>query len=267
MAFNDDGSSLISASDDRTARVWEVSSGRQEHLLLQPESVHAAFFLDSNGRTALTISSGGSAVWDVDSGKRLANLEAFPNVLSAEVSRAGQVFAMGSDSGNLMVWDFKGRLQTVLHTGHEVWSIAITSDKKFLATAPLREREATIWNLSTGKATLTFLHPANVSSVAFDPSGLYLASGAVDGSIRIWDVSERKSIAEYQGSTQSPVSGLRFTSDGLRLIIGFENGFTELIPWMPRESLDAACSRLHSEVFSRQFQDYVGAGFVEKACQ
>jgi WD40 repeat protein len=267
LSFNDDGTSLISASDDHTARVWDVASGRQVQSFLHADSVHAAFLLDANGRTALTISPGGSSVWNLDSGARFAILDGLDNVLSAAVSQDGREFAMGNDGGDVKIWDASGRLLSSLRTGHEVWSIAITEDNQFLATAPLRSREATIWSIITGKATIQLESPANVSAVAFEPTGRFLATGTVDGSVRVWDISGRRAIAEYQGPSQNTVTNLRFTRDGMRLAIGFENGFTELIPWAPNESLDIACSRLRGALFSRAFRDYVGARFAERACQ
>ena len=94
-----------------------------------------------------------------------------------------------------------------------------------------------------------------------------LATGSVDGSVRIWDLSDQRAIVEYVGSSSRTVFGVRFTSDGSRLIIGFEDNFSEIIAWRPQDSVATACSRLGANIFTEQFRDYVKGQFVPRACQ
>lgn len=61
--------------------------------------------------------------------------------------------------------------------------------------------------------------------------------------------------------------GLRFTSDGSRLIIGFDDGFSEMILWRPQDSLETACSKLNAKVFTQEFLNYVKGQFAAQACK
>ena len=42
-------------------------------------------------------------------------------------------------------------------------------------------------------------HEKRVTSVCFSPDGNYIASGSLDGTIRLWDVKSGKEIAQFIG--------------------------------------------------------------------
>jgi len=175
LQFSDDGKSLISASEDTTATIWNVATGGRSHVLHHAKPVHAAFFLDPTGKTALTISPDGPALWSASLEHQVTDLGTVQTVTSISISPDGQLFAVGDHDGNVRIWDSRnGGLQKAFPTSKELWSASLSPDGGVLATAPLREREATLWNVVTGKPTIRLTHPAKVSAVAFDPTGRFL---------------------------------------------------------------------------------------------
>ena len=75
-------------------------------------------------------------------------------------------------------------------------------------------------------AVLSFLKVAaelkgrtGAESVAFDPSGKYLASGFDDKTVRMWDVSTWQEVAKLKGHT-STVTSVAFDSSGKYLASG-----------------------------------------------
>ena len=58
-----------------------------------------------------------------------------------------------------------------------------------------------------------------VRSVAFDPSGKYLASGSGDNIVRVWDVSSMQQVAELKGHTKA-VASVAFDPSGKYLASG-----------------------------------------------
>ena len=76
--FSPDGRTIVSASDDNTARLWDVASGKQLQRLKHEGKVHAASF-SPDGRTIITASEDGTArLWDAASGKELVRLQPNP---------------------------------------------------------------------------------------------------------------------------------------------------------------------------------------------
>lgn len=73
-----------------------------------------------------------------------------------------------------------------------------------------------VWNLSSSSqiATLT-AHTDVVTSTAFSPNGLQLASGSSDGSVRLWSVPAFRMVAMLTG--QRLVSGVAWAPDNVTL--------------------------------------------------
>eukprot|EP00741_Cyanophora_paradoxa_P010602 tig00020537_g10246.t1 len=66
-----------------------------------------------------------------------------------------------------------------------------------LAVTAHEDRRVGVFDLASGKCAAAFLaHGDGVSTVALDPSGLYVASGSHDGSIRVWDLRQPGSMVQ-----------------------------------------------------------------------
>jgi WD40 repeat protein len=59
-------------------------------------------------------------------------------------------------------------------------------------------------------------HVANISAVAYSPDGTLLASGAGDGTVKLWDVVTGKELAQFETTTFA-IWCLTFSPDGKRL--------------------------------------------------
>jgi len=65
VAFSPDGTKVLTGSEDRTARIWDVSTGLEVHKLTHEDLVHAVAF-SPDGTKVLTGSSDKTAwIWPV----------------------------------------------------------------------------------------------------------------------------------------------------------------------------------------------------------
>ena len=138
------------SSWDKTARVWDVASGKEIAALRGHEDrVNSAAF-SPDGASVVTASWDKTArVWDAATGKEIVTLR-----------------------------------------GHESWvySAAFTRDGARVLTAS-EDRTARVWDTATGKEIAMLRgHGGPVKSAAFSPDGARVVTASDDKTARIWDV-------------------------------------------------------------------------------
>jgi WD40 repeat protein len=103
--FSPDGTMVVTASRDCSARVWEVTSGEPISELEHSDDVYDAAF-SPDGKLVVTASGDGSArVWEARTGHRLADLrEHLGAVNSAEFSPNGRFIATVSTDHTARIW-------------------------------------------------------------------------------------------------------------------------------------------------------------------
>jgi WD40 repeat protein len=106
-AFSRDGKSLVSASDDGTARLWDVDTGKQIQLFRGHNGPVKSASLRRDGRLLLT---GGAdttvRLWDVTSGKELRSFRKHSESLVAVVFGPTEAFTL-SGSRDALVHPWK----------------------------------------------------------------------------------------------------------------------------------------------------------------
>jgi RNA polymerase sigma factor (sigma-70 family) len=186
--------------------IWDPATGKVKATLEgQPGYIRGLAF-SPDGTTLAVVSqvprerpgqvgSGHARLWDVGTGKVLAELKGHTGpVWHAAFAPGGKLVATGGADGIVRLWDPA--------TGTEVTAIKSGADV--------------------------------VTAVAFSPDGRLLAAGggdpgdaAVAGVLKVWDVETRKVLAELAGH-EGTVRAAAFSPDGSRLAVGDQRGILKV---------------------------------------
>jgi WD40 repeat protein/TPR repeat protein len=220
-AFSPDGTRIVTASADKSARIWDAATGRQLQLLSgHTDRVFCAAF-SPDGRQIVTASDDKSArVWDAATGRQLQLLSGHSErVNSAAFSPDGKQIVTASWDKTVRLWDAATGRQIQLLSGHadRVWSAAFSPDGRRVVTASF-DKTARIWDAATGRQLLLLSgHTDQVESAAYSPDGRQIVTASDDKSVRIWDAQTGRQLLPLSGHT-SWVFSAAFSPDGTQIV-------------------------------------------------
>ena len=223
--FSPDGMRIVTASNDKTARIWDSETGQEiKALIWHEESVKSAVF-SPDGKRIVTASDDETArIWDSASGQEIMVLRGHEaSVNSAAFSPDGKLIVTASDDKTARIWDSASGQQIMVLRGHQ-FSIASGTESSRVASAafsPDGKRVITgeylaarVWDIATGRQ-LAAMHvePPDFSgekllnhisipdaidaglirSAAFSSDGKRVVTAG--GLARIWDATTWKQIA------------------------------------------------------------------------
>jgi eukaryotic-like serine/threonine-protein kinase len=189
VTFSRDGSRLASAGRDRTARVWEVPSGRQVCICSgHANDVNWADFSPDQSLLATASEDHTIKIWDAATGKERFTLKGHGSeVVCALFDPTGTMLASGDDRGVLKLWDLKSQreLKSVAAHRDRIQSLSWGTDGHHLATAG-NDHTIRLWDMPE-------MVPRGVQgsdaahSTSFSRDVELLASGG-RGTINVYDV-------------------------------------------------------------------------------
>lgn len=260
LAASPDGARLATGSNDRTARLWDVESGR----LLATLSGHAGGVLSvafsADGKRIVTGSADRTAkLWDAATGQELRTFAGHSGVvLSVAIAPDGKTILTGSEDRSAKLWDAVKGKELRVFSGHagQVWSVAFSPDGRTVLTGS-SDQKAKTWDAATGKELKTFAgHQGWVRSVAFAPGGKQILTGADDRTARLWD-AETGEVSNVFSGHGGAVGAVAFAPDGLRALTGSVDKTAKL--WDLKTSAEPA-TLAHQSSVMRDGKEIVTSG-------
>ncbi len=217
VAFDPQGETLASGSNDNTVKLWEVRSGKLIRTLEGHQDLVWSVAFDPQGGTLASGSADNTVnLWEARSGKLIHTLEGHQGVVySVTFDPQDRTLASGSDDRTVKLWEARsGKLIRTLE-GHQgaVYSVTFDPQDRTLASGSA-DHTVKLWEARSGKLIRTLEGQKRyVVSVVFDPQGGPLASGSTDNTVKLWEARSGKLIRTLEGHTET-VEIIAFSADG-----------------------------------------------------
>jgi WD40 repeat protein len=238
VAWSSCGTELLSGSDDKTVRVWSADDLALLRTLPGHENSVNSVGWSSAGAHIVSGSSDGSVrIWERATGEpvRLQLGEGLTIRGGMEWNPAGTHLALVSGMDRLVrIWDARTGLPEHELSGHMAspFSLSWEPGGSRLVTCSLGG-EMRIWDGETGEELGALEGPGlyhrssptgvKVHSVAWAPTGAWIATGGWDGRVGIWDWQTGESLRVLEGHG-ARVRSLAWDPGSSRLISGAEDG-------------------------------------------
>ena len=230
-AFNSDGTLVVTASADHTARVWSATNGAAILTLPHPDNVYAANFNPDNSRIVTGCRDGKVRIWDARNARVIHVIDGHTNaVLFATFSPDGRLVASASRDNTARIWDATRGVPAGPPLVHPSWVSYAAFDpfSRTLATG-CYDHKARVWDVAAGRRLLADLHHQDgVSSVQYSPDGRYILTASLAGSVQVWDLENLARESNLTLRHSAKVTSACFAPDGHRVLIAAVDGSVRL---------------------------------------
>jgi WD40 repeat protein len=217
IAFSPDGRSLASVTDDRTIKMWDLTSGRELPSVAGSAAQVYAVAYTSDGRVlALGNDDSSEKLWDMASGggmRMLADYKMFATAVAFNAD--AKILALGGKDKTIKLYDVAaGReIGTLAGYTRDITAIAFSPDRKTLASGS-DDNTIRIWDLASSRQLHTLLtsKTEEILAVALSPDGQTAAS-AGGHEVTLWEVTTGRKL-HILASHSDFVTALAFSPDG-----------------------------------------------------
>lgn len=192
---------VVLSADKHSFSIWNVDTGANKGFYSIQESTIADAKISNQGQYAVIALLNGEILHiDLTTGRRLVFLGHTDRISGLEISPNGHYILSGSYDGTALLWNgLSGQVvHTFEHSGR-ISQVALDSQARFAFTAN-STNESWIWDLKTGQKITELQYPVRqqiFTRVVFSHNGKWLATGAPNQKIKIWQVNNGALVTQW----------------------------------------------------------------------
>lgn len=195
IEFSVDGTTLASASADRTIALWNMKTLRLEQTLGEHrDRVNGIAFFPNCQALASVSSDGNLRIWSLIDGGLRRTIQCSSRATSVAVNATSDLIAVGGADQSLSLWTADGQ-QTVRMEkfGNEVTSVSFVPQREQLLLTlggAGNVDEAAIINVRTLQTQAFHRHANTITAGTLTPDGTAAVTADADGEIHVWQTND-----------------------------------------------------------------------------
>jgi WD40 repeat protein/tRNA A-37 threonylcarbamoyl transferase component Bud32 len=199
VAFNANGTEMVSASDDGIVKLWETSTGccittirtyDESRKLYEHRPIIRSVALSPDGKRIISTCSLGAVMWDTLSGEQINTLINSHRTEQVTYSADGERI-LGVSFNYLTVWNADGT--ELLKIPINAVDTAVWSPTRMLIAYSTVESIG-VYEATTGKKLNEFPTKFNVSCIALSPDNRFIAAADWNGMLKVWEVASSEEV-------------------------------------------------------------------------
>jgi WD40 repeat protein len=238
FAFQDGGTTVVTAGTDRRVRFWDIAAGKQvRSILLQGKPrLGRGVTLSPGGKTLATLDHGKVLFWEVESGKEIKSLPLPEKEKVAFVffSPDGKTLAVGTWNPCIYLYEWQtGNERRLKLPARKVGEDStyhgrFSPDGKWFTAGGGFGCALCVFEVETGRELHRLFCNATTSAISPDGKHLVVSTmrndrGGRETVLRLFDMASGKEVAQFPQGTERSYYQLAFSPDGKSLACGFSD--------------------------------------------
>ena len=222
LAISPDSTLLVTASRDKTSRVWNLHTGELRYILTgHKDKVTGVAFTPDGEMLATSSADETIKIWDSKTGALVRTIRGpTDDITNIAFSPDSRILACVSNDKSVRLFDAKTGKQQWVMLGHSDWvtGVAFSPDGQQLATCG-KDGRVMLWNTQDGTLLAEMKgHSQWVNTVVFSSNGKLLATASDDRTVRVWQSSSAEPMLVIHTSIEAVA--LSFSPDSKTLAVG-----------------------------------------------